>query len=72
MGRGAVILGADAAAKPGQAHKRADLSRPLEVHLFFAGEATSPDFFSTCHGAHLTGIAATEAAAVALGRVSVT
>lgn len=36
--------------------------------LEVAGEATSPDFYSTCHGAHLSGIAAARAAAVALGR----
>jgi monoamine oxidase len=65
------ILGAYGAAKPGQAHRRADLGTPLADRLFFAGEATSPEFFSTCHGAHLTGIEAVKAAAVALGRVAV-
>ena len=31
-------------------------------------KSASLDFFSTCHGAHLTGIAAVEAAAKTLGR----
>lgn len=62
------ILGAYAAAEPGQAHRRADLSKPLADRVFFAGEATSPDFFSTCHGTHLSGIAGVRAAAQALGR----
>ncbi|MDP9364706.1 MAG: FAD-dependent oxidoreductase, partial [Chloroflexota bacterium] len=62
------ILGAYAAARPGQAHRRADLATPLDDRVFFAGEATSPDFFSTCHGAHLSGVAAARAAVAALGR----
>ncbi len=65
------ILGAYGAAKPGQTHRRADLGKPLDDRVFFAGEATSPEFFSTCHGAHLTGIEAVKVAAVALGRVAV-
>lgn len=51
------IRGGYAAARPGSAHKRADLATPIADKLFFAGEATSPEFFSTCHGAHMTGIA---------------
>lgn len=61
------IRGAYAAARPGGADQRAVLARPIAEKLFFAGEATSPDFFSTCHGAHLSGIAAVDAAAAALG-----
>jgi monoamine oxidase len=60
--------GSYSAAAPGHAHRRADLAAPLDDRLFFAGEACSPDFFSTCHGAHLSGIAAASAAAVALKR----
>jgi len=60
------ILGAYAAARPGRANARADLALPLADRLFFAGEATSLDFFSTCHGAHLSGIAAVDAAAQAV------
>lgn len=62
------ILGAYAAAKPGQAHLRADLARPLGDRLFFAGEATHPEFYSTCHGAHLSGIDAVQTIATVDGR----
>ena len=55
--------GAYSAARPGHAHRRADLAAPLGDRLFFAGEACSLDFFSTCHGAHLSGIDAALAAA---------
>ena len=48
-------LGAYSAARPGQAHQRAFLARPVEDRLFFAGEATSREFFCTGHGAYLTG-----------------
>ena len=63
------VKGAYSAAVPGGAHQRAALARPIDERLFFAGEATSPDFFSTCHGAYLSGIAAANAAAAALGRM---
>lgn len=62
------IGGGYSAARPGHAHRRADLAAPVEDRLFFAGEACSIDEFSTCHGAYRTGIAAAEAAAAALGR----
>lgn len=57
------IRGAYGAARPGLAHKRKDLATPIDGRLFFAGEATSLDFFSTCHGAYLTGLAAIDAIA---------
>jgi monoamine oxidase len=38
-------------ALPGHAGDRAKLAAPFENRLFFAGEATSPNFFSTAHGA---------------------
>src|SRR6201996_6218502 len=38
-------------ALPGHAGKRAILAAPVDGRLFFAGEATSPNFFSTAHGA---------------------
>lgn len=59
------VRGAYGAALPGQAHRRKDLATPIDGKLFFAGEAVSLDFFSTAHGAHLTGIAAAEAVAAA-------
>ncbi|WGS20902.1 MULTISPECIES: NAD(P)/FAD-dependent oxidoreductase [unclassified Bradyrhizobium] len=42
-------------ALPGHADKRAVLAAPLDGRLFFAGEATSPHFFSTAHGARDSG-----------------
>ena len=38
------IRGAYAAASPGGADRRRDLVAPIEDRLFFAGEATSPQF----------------------------
>jgi monoamine oxidase len=45
-------------ALPGHAGKRAVLATPVDGRLFFAGEATSPNFFSTGHGAHDSGVRA--------------
>ena len=45
-------------ALPGHADKRAVLAAPVDDRLFFAGEATSPHFFSTAHGAQETGVRA--------------
>src|SRR6202011_3230097 len=42
-------------ALPGHAGKRALLAAPIDERLFFAGEATSPNFFSTAHGARDSG-----------------
>ena len=42
-------------ALPGHAGKRAVLAVPVDNRLFFAGEATSPHFFSTAHGARDSG-----------------
>jgi monoamine oxidase len=50
-----LIRGAYSAAAPGQSFQRVVLSQTLHERLLFAGEATSPDQFSTCHGAALTG-----------------
>jgi len=47
--------GAYSHALPGHADKRAVLAAPVDNRLFFAGEATSPNFFSTAHGAHDSG-----------------
>jgi monoamine oxidase len=54
-------------ALPGHAGDRAILARPVDNRLFFAGEACSPDYFSTAHGGYLTGRAAAEQALAALG-----
>src|SRR5258707_5452320 len=42
-------------ALPGHAGDRAVLAAPIDGRLFFAGEATSPNFFSTAHGARDSG-----------------
>jgi len=53
-------------AKPGHAGDRAVWAAPVDGRLFFAGEATSPNFFSTTHGAYLSGLRAAEEAIAAL------
>ncbi len=53
--------GAYSHARPGYAHMRAELRRPVAERLFFAGEACSAHAFSTAHGAYETGIEAAEA-----------
>jgi len=55
-------------ALPGHADDRAILAAPVDDRLFFAGEACSPNFFSTAHGAYETGLAAADAALKSLGR----
>lgn len=47
--------GAYSHALPGHAGDRAVLAAPVDGRLFFAGEATSPHFFSTAHGARDSG-----------------
>ncbi len=51
-------LGSYSHALPGHADARAVLAAPVDDRLFFAGEATSPNFFSTAHGAQETGVRA--------------
>jgi monoamine oxidase len=53
-------------ALPGHADDRAVLAAPVDDRVFFAGEACSPNFFSTAHGAWLSGISAAEAALASL------
>jgi monoamine oxidase len=43
---------------------RAVLASPVDNRLFFAGEACSQAFFSTVHGAWITGVEAGKAALV--------
>jgi len=50
------VKGAYSAAQPGRAHQREKLAASLDDKLHFAGEATSSEFFSTAHGAYLSGI----------------
>jgi monoamine oxidase len=44
------------------------LALPFEQRLFFAGEATHTDDFSTAHGAYDSGLRAAEEAIAALAR----
>lgn len=50
--------GSYSAALPGQGRQRAELARPIDDRLFFAGEATSTEFHATAHGAYLSAVAA--------------
>lgn len=45
------VRGAYSHARPGCAWARAELARPFADRIFIAGEAASPDAFSTAHGA---------------------
>jgi monoamine oxidase len=49
-------------ARPGHADDRAVLAAPVDGRIFFAGEATSPNFFSTVHGAYESGARAADEA----------
>ena len=40
---------------PAKSIDRAVLAAPIDGRLFFAGEATHPSWFSTCHGARDSG-----------------
>jgi monoamine oxidase len=53
-------------ALPGHRAARADLARPFDARIFFAGEATHPYDFSTAHGAHDSGVRAAEEVIAAL------
>jgi hypothetical protein len=43
-------------ARIGHASSRAELALAVDNRFFFAGEATSPTFFSTAHGAYDSGL----------------
>lgn len=64
--RMASIGGAYSCALPGRSGARAQLARPFEDCLFFAGEATHPSDFTTAHGAHDSGQRAADEAIAAL------
>jgi monoamine oxidase len=57
-------------AVPGRAAARQKLACPFEDRLFFAGEATNAQDFSTAHGAHDSGVRAAREALAALGKRS--
>ena len=54
-------------ALPGHAGDRAVLAAPVDGRLFFAGEATSPTFFTTAHGARDSGERAAGEVLAAIG-----
>jgi monoamine oxidase len=56
-------------ALPGRANERAVLAAPVDGRLFFAGEATSANFFSTAHGARDSGERAAREAMAAMRQV---
>ena len=58
-------LGSYSHALPGHAGDRAILAAPVDDRIFFAGEACSARFFSTVHGAWMTGEEAARAAMAA-------
>ncbi|TCT06842.1 flavin monoamine oxidase family protein [Aquabacter spiritensis] len=64
------IGGGYSSALPGRAHLRERLLAPLGDRVFFAGEAVARSDFSTCHGAHLSGIAAARACLAAMSRAA--
>jgi monoamine oxidase len=55
-------------ALPGHAGDRVVLAAPVDGRLFFAGEATSPNFFSTAHGARDSGERAAKETLIAVGK----
>jgi monoamine oxidase len=57
-GQAGSVLGSYAYARPGAAGQRATLAAPVDGRLFFAGEATSPDAFTTARGAYESGLRA--------------
>ena len=59
------IGGAYSCALPGHADARRLLARPYDGRIFFAGEATHSQDFSTAHGAHNSGLRAAEEAIAA-------
>jgi monoamine oxidase len=54
------IDGGNSYCRSGTGNQRPALAEPIENRVFFAGEACSPDFPGTAHGAWATGISATE------------
>ncbi len=69
-GRDPFALGSYSSALPGFVDGRKILAEPVDNRLFFAGEACSPNFFSTAHGGFLSGVAAAEQAIAARHRSS--
>ena len=60
------VGGAYSYAHPGKAAARQTLARDFDRRVFFAGEATSRDEYSTAHGAHDSGVRAANEAIASL------
>jgi monoamine oxidase len=69
-GRSAHVGGAYSYAQPGKAAARQTLARDFEERVFFAGEATNRDEYSTAHGAHDSGVRAADEAIASLVALS--
>lgn len=67
-GRDPFARGSYSHALPGHAGDRAVLAAPVDGRLFFAGEATSPTFFTTAQGARDSGERAAKEVLAALGK----
>lgn len=57
-----LVRGAYSCALPGKGQKRLRLCDPIGERVFLAGEATSPEAYSTAHGARWSGLLAAERA----------
>jgi len=57
------VKGAYSCAQPGAADQRAVLARPIDDRIYFAGEATSSNYYASVHGACISGSEAARAAA---------
>ena len=68
--RDPLALGSYSHALPGHWDKRAALAAPVDGRLFFAGEATHPHFFSTAHGAWMSGLRAAQEALAAIAALA--
>jgi len=60
------VKGAYSCAEPGAADQRTVLARPIDDRLYFAGEATSSNYFASVHGACISGSEAARRAAVGI------
>jgi monoamine oxidase len=57
------VKGAYSCAQPGAADQRTVLARPIDDRIYFAGEATSSNYYASVHGACISGSEAARAAA---------
>ena len=60
-------LGSYSAARPGHAHQRGELARPVGDRVFFAGEATDPVWATRVTGGYISGLRAAREVQAILG-----